>query len=1287
VVPAVGADGDHQQPRLPHQKRQLRELELLHIEHRRRRHRRGRHAPRAAQFDTASFIPTDSQILYGALRMNLSSTRSTATSIGLYRLTRTFTSAATWDKYNGTNSWTTPGGDYDATPIETNTNVVGAAGTSQWWHLTDLVRTWVEGTTTNYGLLLRATSETTGSFTQFKSSEAANGGSTAPILEVIYKLRAGILPQYVVDSQALSDLTSIGFNVAVGNVLAQASDLHIAGTGLDLDVSRTFNSFDNLRTGAFGKGWVMNTGPDVGLDIYSNFGGADGSVAFYGPTGYAILFPKKPDGTFAAPPTGLDAKLVHNGNGTYALTFNESGEKLTFTATGFLTKDEDANGNAITFAYNGSNQLTSITDTHGRVITVTRNAAGLITQLADPTGRTYQYAYDGSNRLTAYTDPANKVTSYAYDAANRLTQITDPLGNITKITYAQSGSVSPWGHWPIISITRVTNPVAGTGPTTRYEVCLHGEVGCPDGNGSGETVPRTYRTDPNANVTTHYTDGAGRVTKVKDPLANVEQMTYTLDSDLDTYTSPKNEVTDNNYDTSYRLTSITVPALTATKTFAYDAQSNITSVTNARNKLTTYGYDSNRNNTTVVQDGTTIATNTYNSAGQMLTSTDGRNNTTTYTYASGNLASETDPLGNKTTYGYDALGRMTSRVTARGKVQGADPNQYKITYTHDTADRVLTETDPLGNVTTYNYDADGNRTSVTDARSKTTTHAYDPLNRLTSETAPDGGVTSYTYDAVGNKLSDTNPRNKTTTYTYDIANRLTSETTPLGNKTTYSYDANSNRIKTVAPRGNVLGANPDDYDTLYTYDAAGRLLTETDPLGHTTTYDYDAVSNQTSVTDANNHVTTYTYDTDNQKTSTTLPLGRQWTYAYDPDGHPTTVVDANGNATPAQGDGTTTSTYDRAGRLSAIEYSDATPDVNFANDAVGNRIQITDGAGTQTYTYDSVNRLTNVTRGADSFAYDHDLAGNITRRTYPDGTVVDSTYDDDSRLAAVASAGQTTSYAYDPDGNLTQTTLPSTNGYVEERTYDRAGRLTRVKNATGPTVLADFTVTLDPAGNPTQVVRTANLPGTTAYTYDARDRLTEVCFQASCPGGSDPYIRWTYDPVGNRLTEARPGGTTNSTYNAADELTQAGSTIYAYDQNGNETTAGARTFGCDLANRLTSTASAGATSAYTYDGDGNRLLETTGSQTTKYLWDTSNRYRNSRSSGTDRTLSCGAICTAPGGSRWRPRPAASTTTTTTSAPSPTSPPPTAPHSGPTRTSPLAPREQPRKTTRAPPRTT
>jgi len=269
---------------------------------------------------------------------------------------------------------------------------------------------------------------------------------------------------------------------------------------------------------------------------------------------------------------------------------------------------------------------------------------------------------------------------------------------------------------------------------------------------------------------------------------------------------------------------------------------------------------------------------------------------------------------------------------------------------------------------------------------------------------------------------------------------------------------------------------------------------------------------------------------------------------------------------------------------------------------------MTDGSGTETSTYDTLDRLTAVTRGANTFSYAYDLA-NPTQVTYPGSTSVAYGFDDDERLQSVVSGGQTTSYAYDEAANLRTTTLPSGNGYVETRTYDRAGRLVDIESKKGATTLSRFTIAPDLVGNPLSVVRSGSLAQTQTYSYDNMDRLTSVCFQAgTCPGASDPFIRWSYDGVGNRLTEARPVGTTSYTYNAADELTQAGSAAYTYDQNGNELSAGARTFSYDLANRMNTTTQGSTTTTYLYDGDGKRLQASTGSQANKktnFLWDVS----------------------------------------------------------------------------------
>jgi RHS repeat-associated protein len=999
-------------------------------------------------------------------------------------------------------------------------------------------------------------------------------------------------------------------NSLTGAFTDSETDLTLPGKGLPFTFIRSYNS-DDPTTGRLGPGWTDSY--SASLAIQQN-----GDVYLHGEDGQEVRYWLQEDGSFVAESGGQST--LTSVTGGYQLV-TEDQVTYRFDSSGKLTSMTDRNGNAVSLAYDGSGRLATITDSSGRTITFTSNADGTLARIDVPDGRSVVYGYT-AGRLTSVTDPASHITTYHYDSGGRLDQITDPNGHTrAQTTYGSDG--------------RVTQQTDALGHTTTFSW---------DSSTQTETATdargNTWKDVYSNNVLLKEIDAAGNVTQ------------YGSDVDLNntSVTSPDGKTTTMAYDARGNLTSATAPSsLGAQKTFTYDASNDLTSVTDGRNKVTSYSYDSSGNNTQVVEDGATIAQRTFNGAGQVLTSTDGRGKTTTYTYDSnGNLASVTDPLGNKTTYGYDSAGRRTSMVDPRGNVTGANPADYTTSYTYDAAGHLLTQTDPLGHTTTYTYDSAGNQTSVTDPKNHTTTTAYDAANRVTSVTAPDGGVTSYTYDAVGNRLTETDPDNHTTTYAYNADNEQTSATSPKGEVTTSSYDSNGNLTKTVDPRGNVSGANPDDYATTYTYDAAGRLLTETDPLGHTTTHAYDAVGNETSVTDANNHrtsytydaagriltvtapdggvttytydgagneltrkdannhTTTYTYDDAGHLASKTSPLGQQWTYSYDPAGHLKTTVDANGNATQTSGDGTTTYAYDRAGRLTSIDYSDSTPDVSFAYDAAGNRTSMTDGAGTQTRTYDAADRLTGVTRGTDSFSYAYDSAGNLTSRTYPDGTVTSYSYDADNQLASAASGGATTNYTYDVAGELTQTTLPASNGYVETRTYDRAGRLTEVKNANGTSVLSDFTSTLDAVGNPTTIIRSGATSETATYTYDANDRLTGVCYQTSCPNGSDPFIRWTYDAVGNRLTEARPSGTTTYSYNAGDELTSAGSTNYSYDQNGNETAAGSRTFSYDLANRLASTTSGSTSTVYSYDGDGNRLLASAGAQaaqTTSYLWD------------------------------------------------------------------------------------
>jgi RHS repeat-associated protein len=1011
-------------------------------------------------------------------------------------------------------------------------------------------------------------------------------------------------------------------NSATGSFDHQETDISLPGIGVPFTFTRYYHSLD-VTKGDQSQGWTNTLAASLAIQ-------ANGDVVLRGEDGQQEYYTKQPDGSFVGEAGTLSTLAAVSG--AYDLTRTDQ-VKYHFDNTGRLLTMLDRNGQGLTLAYNGNGQLATVTDATGRTITFTHNASGLLIGISAPGNQNVSYGYNSSGQLTSYTDPNNKTWTYSYDVHGFLGSESDPLNHtLFTNTYGDDGRV-----------------------TQQTDALNHATTFSWDPNTQTETAtdPRNHawkdvysnnvlvsEVDPSGDATMFGADTSLNQTSVAAPSGGTTTMTYDANGNMLTATAPSSL---NN----------------AQKVFTFDSKNNVTSVTDARGKVTSYGYDAAGNNTSITLTGQTVAQATYNNAGQMTSSTDGNNKTTSYGYdAEGNLTSVTDPLGDKTTYTYDNAGRVLTEVDPLGNVSGGDPNAHTTTDTYDADGRLLTETDPLNHTTTYTYDDAGNELTVTDANNNTTTNAYNAANQLTSVTGPDpdgagplvSPVTTQGYDAAGNRTSVTDPLSRITTYGYDNNNRLISVTTPKGETTTFAYDSNGRMASNVDPRGNVQGANPADYTSTYTYDAAGRLLSKTDPLNQTASYTYDPTGNESTATDANNHTTSYTYDDagriltvsapDNGVTtytydgagnvltrkdannhvatytyddagnliSKTLPNGDEWTYDYDPNGNLTSIVDPNGNATQTAGDGTTTDTYDNANRLKTIGYSDSTPGVNYSYDAVSNRTSMSDGNGAVNYGYDNLNRLTSVTRGLDTFSYSYDASNNITNRTYPDNTSIAYTYDEDHRLASVASGGATTSYSYDAAGNLTQTLLPASNGYTETRTYDRAGRLTEVKNANANSTLSDFAYTLDAIGNPTSAVETGATPGTTTYTYDANDRLASVCYQSGCPGQNDPYVRWTYDQVGNRLTETRPSGTTNYTYNNNDEVMSAGSTSYTYDHNGNETGAGSRTFSYNVANELTSAGDGSTTTTYTYDGDGSRLQAATGSQAsqqTNYLWDTS----------------------------------------------------------------------------------
>jgi len=386
----------------------------------------------------------------------------------------------------------------------------------------------------------------------------------------------------------------------------------------------------------------------------------------------------------------------------------------------------------------------------------------------------------------------------------------------------------------------------------------------------------------------------------------------------------------------------------------------------------------------------------------------------------------------------------------------------------------------------------------------------------------------------------------------------------------------------------------------YAYDAAGRLVSVTNPLGDSTTYAYDALANLTSIRDANGHVTSFEYDDLNRRIRKTWPDASFEAFGYDALGNLLSQRLADGN--------TNIFDYDEMSRLAQASYFDG-QSLSYGYTPTGQRSSVVDGRGTTRYTYDDLDRLTVVTVPSGlSVSYTYDAAGNRSSMTTPAG-VVDFDYDDANRLSAVTDPlGGTYSYTYDAEGRRTQLDMP--NGLIVDYRYDLLDQVIGITHRTSSSVLASYDYTLDPAGNRLGVSEADG--SSIAWTYDDAYRLIgETRFD---PGGSpSAETSFTYDPVGNRRSMTVDGATTNYTYNNLDQLLTAGPTTFGYDARGNLTQASSgadvAAYSWDALDRLSDvTLPDGAALAYTYDADGRRVRQVVGGAGSNYLWDEASLY-------------------------------------------------------------------------------
>lgn len=985
-------------------------------------------------------------------------------------------------------------------------------------------------------------------------------------------------------------------NTASGELDYATTDLTVAGLGVPLDLTRTYNSLD-ATGGLFGPGWSSV------LDASITFNGAGTTATVRGPDGQRLVYTANGNGTWSPPP-GSTSTLTCGGV-TCTLRTN-GGEVFTFTG-GKITALRSLAGVGLTFVY-ANGRLTTIDvarSTKNLAVAVTEDAGGQITSLATPT-RTVRYQYASSAAhalLTGFTDANGDQWTYVYgtylDAVIAPSAVTvlavsyngDRVASAE--SYGETGAFDDSYSWDGATgtSTRLRAVLTPTGPAVATYV---------DQYSGGLLVSQTM---PNG-ATTAYSY-SGQLELVESQHADGSLWTY-------------------GYDGAGDLTSVTYPDASGTRvgtTYTYNASHEVTSETNGDGATTTYAYK-NGELTSVTDPGQSTPTEsfTYNALGERLTATTALG-TTTYSYdAAGDVTGDVVRTpggvalnGRGPVLSFNEAGQVTSSTTARGHLPSGLNPLYTTTYTYDADGHLLSITRGDGTVTENSYDQNGALTQssttfdplgdqasspdvVTVGSTTTTTNVHNTTTTTTSwnyatftlttttrtsvttivttqvgSNAPTTASTvtnsspqtaTTTDDSAGDELTSTDATGHTTTNSYNDDAQLASTTAPDGVTTTDGYDVlgrltstadaiGDQTSTTYDPSGLELSHTVDGATTTYTYDRAGLLLSETSPGGATTTYSYNGAGEATSATTASG-TTTFAYNALGDLTKTTEPDGRSWEFvynaadeltdtasngqvtvaAYDADGDLATVTDPTGRSWTV-----TTSPSGHQTQVVASQTVDATTQTVTTTDTyngAGQLIGATSPAGAESFTYDAAGNVSTATVGpGQTFIYQYPSPG-VLKETYPDGTTVTSTYDDAGNVMTVSAPGVGAAYLRNTDRQVDALALA--NGQLTVDTDTASGLPATSATTCAGTTESTTATTYNDLGEPTSTNAVSGETATaTSDSYGDDGTLTNAATSTAAATATVPATPCTTG------TLSAPGANTTATALAYNPETDDGS--------------------------------------------------------------------------------------------------------------------------------------------------
>ena len=596
-------------------------------------------------------------------------------------------------------------------------------------------------------------------------------------------------------------------------------------------------------------------------------------------------------------------------------------------------------------------------------------------------------------------------------------------------------------------------------------------------------------------------DLQGRLLSQTESNGNVTRYTYNAANQLETITSPFGHTLGLAYNAEGRVATVTLPN-SSNIGYVYD-NDHLTQVDYPDGSARRYHYEDTSTRFAHHLTGISIidtagtetpyATYGYDTTGKAILTEHAQTDhavpqeRVTFSYDSPTQTTLTDAADQpeRLTFTYDPQHGVKLLLS---RVHLSDNQGLHLRY--DANNNVTCRQDAAGNVTTYTYNANNQRTGMTEGQggtcaaptatpeTRTTTYEYvSPdldLVRFVRRPSVATGQTAVTETRYGNTTAgDVCHGQPAQLPCQIIQSGFRPDGSAISRTFTMQYNASGQVISINGPLTPANG-QPDDILTLDYYvcttgGACGQLKSVTNALDHRTTYDaYYPDGRLQQMTDANGLVTTTVYDN----------RGRIDTVTQTPPA---------GDTTPAR---VTRSTYTAFGAIDTLT---------------------TPGGTVLTYGYDAAQDLGSITDNlGNKIEYDYDSRGNqtVTRTKDPDGTLVrtiELSHDARNHVASINAAGSLTTLINDAVGSLLSTIDPNNNadGSLDQTTH-----------------------TPDPLN---RLVKTVDLiNGITDYTYDVHDNLTQV----KAPNGAT--TDYDYDDLENVLQETSPDrGITNYTHDAA----------------------------------------------------------------------------------------------------------------------------------------------------------